>query len=313
MQKMQGLYNESYQPLGNLHLHFDHPAEPTAYERELDLDTACARVRYSTGGSHILREAFVSAPAQALVVRITSSVPAALNLRLALDSLLKSSTHSQGDTLTFTGKAPAHVVPNYIHSDRPVLEDPTPGSGMFFAATLRALTDGKVVPTATELHITGATTVTLLLTAATGFRAFDTPPDLPLANVVQKAASTLSSAAAIPYETLKAANIRDHQALFRRVSLILGPDLHDDLPTDERVTRFAASPTPSSSPSTSTSDAISSSPAPAPARSRPTFRASGASRSVPWSANWTANINVQMNYWLAETATSPISTRLSST
>ncbi len=38
--KMQGLYAEAYQPLGNLRIELDHPAEVTGYRRELDLDTA---------------------------------------------------------------------------------------------------------------------------------------------------------------------------------------------------------------------------------------------------------------------------------
>src|SRR5437762_1170768 len=44
--QMQGPYNQSYQPLGNLSLRFDVAAPPVDYRRELDLQTAIARVRY---------------------------------------------------------------------------------------------------------------------------------------------------------------------------------------------------------------------------------------------------------------------------
>ena len=47
--KMQGLHAESYQPLGNLRLSFTH-AGSSQYRRELDLDSACARTRYTVGG-----------------------------------------------------------------------------------------------------------------------------------------------------------------------------------------------------------------------------------------------------------------------
>jgi alpha-L-fucosidase 2 len=45
--KMQGLFAEAYQPLGNLRIDFLHSGQATGYRRELDLDTACARTRYT--------------------------------------------------------------------------------------------------------------------------------------------------------------------------------------------------------------------------------------------------------------------------
>src|SRR5262249_45905982 len=47
--EMQGPYTQSYQPLGDLHLHFDHDAPPTDYRRDLDLATALAHVGYRVG------------------------------------------------------------------------------------------------------------------------------------------------------------------------------------------------------------------------------------------------------------------------
>jgi len=42
--KMQGPYNQSYQPLGNLILKFDQAENVTNYRRELDLDTGKKRL-----------------------------------------------------------------------------------------------------------------------------------------------------------------------------------------------------------------------------------------------------------------------------
>src|SRR6202046_4878787 len=47
--KMQGLFAEAYQPLGNLRVHFTHSGPITHYRRELDLDTACSRIHYQVG------------------------------------------------------------------------------------------------------------------------------------------------------------------------------------------------------------------------------------------------------------------------
>tara|TARA_A100001015_G_C15012796_1_gene724011 strand:+ start:1202 stop:2032 length:831 start_codon:yes stop_codon:yes gene_type:complete len=49
--KMQGPFNQSYQPLGDLKLSFLHEGEPTGYERYLDLDSAVTGMRYQIGCS----------------------------------------------------------------------------------------------------------------------------------------------------------------------------------------------------------------------------------------------------------------------
>ena len=60
---------QHYQPLGELRLRFDGQAEPSAYRRELDMDSAIARVTYQVGGVHYTREVFASFPDQVLVVQ----------------------------------------------------------------------------------------------------------------------------------------------------------------------------------------------------------------------------------------------------
>ncbi len=51
--KMQGLFAESYQPLGNLRLELTHPTPPQNYRRQLDLDTAIATTTYEVAGVQI--------------------------------------------------------------------------------------------------------------------------------------------------------------------------------------------------------------------------------------------------------------------
>ena len=47
--KMQGPFNQSYLPLGDLRLHFAGAGEAEDYHRELDLDNAVATTRFSIG------------------------------------------------------------------------------------------------------------------------------------------------------------------------------------------------------------------------------------------------------------------------
>ena len=79
-----------YQVLGNLHLKFLPPAGGQAgparnYRRELDLAEAVARVSYERDGVSYLREAFVSAPDQAIVLRLTADQPGSVSFDVQLD------------------------------------------------------------------------------------------------------------------------------------------------------------------------------------------------------------------------------------
>ena len=72
----------AYQPLGDLTLDFDGlPAEADDYCRGLDLDAGTLYVRFTVGGAHYAREAFVSYPDGVFVLRLTTDAPQGLSLR----------------------------------------------------------------------------------------------------------------------------------------------------------------------------------------------------------------------------------------
>ena len=292
--KMQGPYNEAYEPLGNLVIEFaEAGGAATDYRRELDLDSGIARV---TSGSHS-REVFSSAPEQALVVRLTGG-----DFVLSLDSLLQAKTEASPDgTLRLTGKAPSHSEPNYVRSEKPITYDETEGVGMRFEARVQVVAEGgRVSVEGDKLRVTGARAATILLVAATGYRGFDKDPDLPAAAIAETCRKQLQAAVKLPWAQLRARHVADHRKLFRRTALRLSAPA-SALPTDERLKAFPgkadegllalyfhygrylliASSRPGTQPANLQgiwSDQL-----------RP-----------PWSSNWTININTQMNYWAAE-------------
>ena len=176
--QMQGIYNESYLVLGNLHIRVDHPADVVEYRRELDLDTALACVTYRIGSAAYLREAFASAPDQVIVVRLSTTAPGGMGLALSFDSPIHSTSQaSDGGTLRLTGKAPSHVAPDYTGSANPVLYDDAEGKGMRFEAALQAVAEGgRVRADGVSLRIEGARAVTLFIAAATGYRGYERDP-----------------------------------------------------------------------------------------------------------------------------------------
>jgi alpha-L-fucosidase 2 len=279
-----------YQVLGNLHLRFLSSAtgDPSDYRRELDLDEAVARVSYQRGGVQFTREAFVSAPAQAMVFRFTASQPGALSFDVSLDRPERATTTAAAnDALRMTGR----------------LNNGTDGKGMSFAAQLRVIPTGGTVSAAdNRLQVRGATEVLILLTAGTDIRSFaGRRSDDPAA----QAAEDLRAASAKPYAALRAAHLADYQGYFNRVSLHLGPADAARVPpsTPARLLAFqsgAADP-----------ELVAlyfnfgryllisaSRPGGLPANLQGIW---AEEIQTPWNGDWHLNVNVQMNYWPAET------------
>lgn len=302
--KMQGLFAEAYQPLGNLRLDFRHTGTVSGYRRELDLDTACARARYFAGGVRFEREAFVSTPHRVLVLHALASNPHQLNCGIALDGPLVKSVKTLGQNrLLLTGKAPAHVAgAGHPNSEKPVIFSDETGEGMYFVSLLEVRLEGGSAKTnGDRLILENADAFTIVLATATGYRGFRLKPDTPLEEVISKAKQQLDAVRATPFAVLRQRHVQDHQRLFRRVSLSFG-GTRQSKPTDQRVKTFSTNPDPSLL-------ALyfhygryllisSSRPGSQPANLQGIWNNLV---TPPWSSNWTANINVQMNYWPAET------------
>jgi alpha-L-fucosidase 2 len=305
-QKMQGLFSESYQPLANLRIQFTHSDAIKKYRRELNLDTACARTTYSAGPIHFERQSWVSAPDQVIVFHAAGSAAGQLSCSITLDGpLQKSLTSPAPGRLLLTGKAAAHVAgAGHPGSEKPVTYSAQPGDGMYFAAVLEVQANGGKVDTASDhIRVTGATSVTILIAAATGYRGFQVVPDTPVKQVVAQAKAHLDSAAVKKFDDLQTAQVKDHQSLFRRVSLSLGTrNEFSQKPTDQRVKAVGNDLDPSLYAlyfNYGRYLLISSSrPGTQPANLQGIWNAK---ITPPWSSNWTSNINIQMNYWPSET------------
>lgn len=307
---MQGLFSEAYLTAGILHVDCVHVEAVSGYRRELDLDAAAVRTSYNADEVNFKRIAFASAPDQVIVLRVVASKPEALNATIWLDGALMRSVSATAKSATegrlmLEGKAPSHV-PGAGHpdSDSGVRFSDAVGEGMFFAVAAKASVDGgKVYAEDGRLRIENATVLTIVLTVATGFRSFDQNPDLPLDVVKESAVRKLDVALTKSYDILRQRHEADYQKIFHRVSLNLGAGSQAaSLPTDQRLKAFVDASDPSLlalyfqygrylliSSSRSGSQ-------PANLQGIWNFQVQ-----APWSSNWTSNINLEMNYWPAET------------
>jgi len=290
----------SYTTLGELVL--EHEPGATAplahYQRELDLESALATASYLVGESLHTEETFASAPDQVLVIRLRRSPPATLDFRLSLTRPEAVSAVFAADCIQLSGRARQRGAPD----------------GMRYAARVELSIDaGRIERDGDALRVHGANTVVIWLAAGTDYRHDDFESRL---------VRQLERARQLDFETLRDRHVADHRRLFGRVSLELSssavtarrpsqlPAVNpptEDLPTDERLLRLARGGQDPGLMALYFQLAryllI--------ASSRPGSRAANlqgiwAEGLVnPWNGDYHTNINVQMNYWLAESAHLP--------
>ena len=302
--RMQGPDTQAFQPLGALLLDLGHGSDAEDYRRELDLANALCTVTYSADGVRHTRELFASAVAGVLVVRLSCDTPGAL----AFTARLQSAHPGADPGVVVSGRAPAHVQFETTGQDA-VRYAPDAGTG--FAAALRIIADhGTVTPDPEKggMRLTGATSATVLVAAATGFRGWDRMPVGPDAGPAAEVAGLLDAAAEVPYDRLRTEHIADHRTLHDRTVLTLGHDRAlEAVPTDERL---AAVRSGADDPGlTALLFAYgrylliaSSRPGSQPANLQGIWNTEV---QPPWQCDWTTNINLQMNYWHAETTGLP--------
>ncbi|WP_335991196.1 glycoside hydrolase family 95 protein [Glycomyces sp. MUSA5-2] len=272
-----------YQTVGNLNLDFQCADNTSNYHRELDLTTAVALTRYTSGGTTFTREVFASAPDQVIVIRLTADKAAALSFTADFDSP-QSHTVNSPDQQTIGMDGSGETVNGITGRIR-------------FRTLVRAVAaGGSVSSSGGRLAVAGADSVTLLVSTGTNYDDYQNLTGDQNARALQP----IQSAASRTYDELRSRHVADYQALFNRVQLDLGTSPAAGNPTDDRVAGFANGTDPqlvtlffqfgryllisSSRPGTQPAnlqgiwnDAL-----------RP-----------PWSSKYTVNINTEMNYWLA--------------
>ena len=303
IRKMQGKFSESYAPLGNLILKFNHPDSVKNYKRVLDLATGISTVDYSLENKHFHRDFFVSNPDRVAVILLKGEKPSSLNFTISANSLLKYKTSRENNDFIMDGRAPVHAEPNYVRNvPNPIVYDTT-GKGMRFRMIARVLkTNGKISCDTAGIHVENASEAVIVLSIATSFNGFDRDPGLDGKDEKKIASDFLEKASILSYDELKNRHVADFSALFNRVSFSLNNAIAPDFPIYKRLMNYKDSINDPELEvlyfqfgrylliSSSRQGGI---PANLQGIWNPHMR-------PPWSSNYTANINSEMNYWPAE-------------
>jgi alpha-L-fucosidase 2 len=228
---------QHYQPLGELRMRFEAADGATAYRRELDMDSAIARVTYTAGGVRFTREVFASYPDQVLVVRVTADKPGSVSFAARLASVQPSarSANTGGDGIDMAGTAQTVTAGA---SANPIIPVKTR-----WCARLRVMAEGGTLArcriagdedrTLACVEVSRANAATLILSAATSYKNWqDTSGD------PQALAATRMAAAGKPYTELLARHLRDWQPQFRAASFDLGGHDAAQMDTTARIQRL---------------------------------------------------------------------------
>ena len=288
-----------YQPLGDLLIAFPGHDSVTSYRRELLLDSAIARVRYMVNGVTFTRDVFVSAPDQAVVIRLSANRSGALTFSATLHGA-RNPAHSNYGTDYFQMDG---VEPNGLRLTGKNSDYLGIAGKLTYEARLTARTEGSRGTVGVDyrtLRVNGADAVTIVLAAATSFVNYNNVSGDPGTRV----RTVLDKASTRAYETMLHDHVAEHGQWFNRVRLSLTGTSADVLamPTDERIKRFATNPDPDLAALTYQFGRYL-----LMASSRPGTEAAnlqGIWNDNPnpwWDAKYTININLPMNYWPAET------------
>ena len=307
IKKLQGKFSESYAPLGTLLLSFNNDPFISNYYRELDIHEAVATVKTESATNTIEREYLVSHPDKIFAIKLQSKQKGGLSYTIGFESLLRYTTKTTNNVLEVSGVAPIKADPSYLgKKQNSVVFDNKKGTR--FSTQIQVVTnDGKITYTDSSIQISNATATTIYVSMATSFNGFDKNPATEGRDQYAIAKAQLNSAVKTGWDAIKKRHTKDYQNYFDRVALQLDGANAPQLPTNERLQRYAKG---ESDPYLETLYfqfgrylLISSSRTPGvPANLQGIWNSY---LQPPWSSNYTMNINAEENYWLAENTNLP--------
>ena len=276
----------AYQNFGDLLIDLATEAKPAGeegYERALSLSEAEHRVTFRKDGVMHTRTAFASHPDNVIVVRWTADRAGTISGTVRLQGAHGETPKAEGAEASFAGSLK---------------------NGLEYEARARVLAKGGTVEAKDgALQLRGCDEAVVLLAAGTSYvpdygKKYRGP------NPGERLRQQLDAAAKLGHDELRARHVADFQKLFGRVAVTWGDTAPAAraLPTDRRLAAYRGGGADPELEALLFQMGryllISCSRRPGlPANLQGLWNDSN---TPPWSSDYHANINVQMNYWLAE-------------
>lgn len=268
-----------YQPFGDVVIDFGN-LRAENYRRVLRLDDAVHAITFTTAGVNFRREYFASYPDKVLVANFTATKKGSISCSIKLKDAHNGYIQVKGNKIIATGTLPEN--------------------GMHYESQLMVINKGgTIVVDPSKITVSNANELRLLLVAGTDFSK-DFSKNFKGEHPHVQLEKTIQLAAAKSYSTLRKAHIADYQKLYNRVQLNLGAS-----PEMTTLDRLNAIKNGAKDPAL---EALlfqygryllisSSRPGGLPANLQGIWNNE---YKPAWYSQYTTNINLQMNYWLAE-------------
>ncbi|MFY0689940.1 MAG: glycoside hydrolase family 95 protein [Cyclobacteriaceae bacterium] len=282
----------SHQTLGDLFINLDHE-NITDYRRELDISNATATTSYLANGNAFTQTVFVSNPDNVIAIELTSAAPNGLSGQILLSRpedeghpTVRSFT-TEDNMLIMDGKVTQYGG-QFDSQPYPITE------GVQFQTQLKIVHEGGTIERGSDvLKLSNVKKVTLLIVSNSSYY-FD---DYKLQNEKDLAAIGSKSFAEIQED-----HVADYQSFYNRMHLSLGSTDLDTLSTGSRLERVQSGAIDIGLEALlynfgrylliSTSREGTN-----PANLQGLWNEH---ITAPWNADYHLNINLQMNYWLAD-------------
>ena len=300
-----------YQTIGDMYVDFHSKGEVTNYHKELELSTGIAKASYDRAGVRYEGETFVSQKYNVLVYHVCTPNGEKFSFDLKYERVdnhkekrepefteilgQKVSVWNEGDTIVLDGQAIDGTHRYYGEG----------GESVRFGGIVTVKTDGQVEAHDGILTVSGATKAVVYASFETDYNVetfgFDREKDY-LAVIQQR----LAQVCGVCYCDVRADHVCDHGKAFGTVELNLeSPGKYDHLPTDQRLKQIKEGVTDDLDFYTlyfqygrylllGSSGGNAVLPANLQGKWADNFM-------PPWGADYHTNINLQMNYWIANT------------
>ena len=281
----------SHQTLGDLHIELGHQGV-TDYRRELNISDAVFTASYRVNGNLFTEKVFVSHPHQAIVIELSTEDEDGMSGKIRLSRPDDNGIPTAETTITAEGRMAMRGMVTQQNGKFNSNAFPITKGVEFETLADIDHEGGNIIPGGEFLEMQNVKRAVIVLVSNSSYYH----PDYSEQN-----RRDLTALTGLSFSDLEKAHIEDHHALFRRIELKLADRSPDTLPTDRRLLRVREGKhdpelevllfhygryllIASSRPGTN--------PANLQGLWNPYIEA-------PWNADYHLNINLQMNYWLA--------------
>lgn len=305
LQKSLGmLRTNSYLPAGTLHILFGNEGRAADFLRELDLASACAKIKYVKDAVTFEREMFVSYPDRILAMKLNSSGKNKISFSAYFSSDFPFRIMEDHGTLLFLSNMPAESGSSYFK-----WYDQEGHTGISYAMRLGISVQGGTLQFKDNaLLVEHSDSAEIFLSVETNFLDYKTNPEASGIDCAAETEKKLIAAFRQGYRELRSRHLKDYQPLYQRSVLLLPETDPEHVCINERLN--SALEQGKISPSlaaliynygrylTLACSRQGTQPANLQGIWNPLIL-------PPWNSNYTTNINLEMNYWHTETVNLP--------